>query len=43
MRWAIIKPHPAKLNNLIFHPLEIVSRYHEPQLQVAEITNICLI
>ena len=28
--------YPAKLNNLNFHPLEIVSRYRNPQLQVAE-------
>ena len=28
-----VKP---KLNDLIFHPFEIVSRYHDPQLQVGE-------
>ena len=26
----------AKLNNLIFHPLEVVSRYRDQQLQVGE-------
>ena len=26
----------AKLNNLISQPLEVVSRYRDPQLQVAE-------
>ena len=26
----------AKLNNLNFHPLEVVSRYRDPQLQVGE-------
>ena len=31
-----INPPPAKLNNLKFHPLEVVSRYRDPQLQVAE-------
>ena len=29
-------PHPAKLIYLNFHPLEVVSRYRDPQLQVAE-------
>ena len=29
-------PSPAKLTNLNFHPLEVVSRYHDPQLQVGE-------
>ena len=28
--------YPAKLNNLNFQPLEVVSRYRDPQLQVAE-------
>ena len=27
----------TKLNNLFFHPLEVVSRYRDPQLQVGEI------
>ena len=26
----------AKLNNLKFHPLEVVSRYRKPQIQVGE-------
>ena len=29
-------PYPAKVNNLNFHPLEVVSRYRDPQLQVGE-------
>ena len=28
--------YPAKLIYLSFHPLEIVSRYRDPQLQVGE-------
>ena len=31
-----INPYPAKLIYLNFHPLEAVSRYSDPQLQVAE-------
>ena len=31
-----VNPWGAKLNNLIFHPLEIVSRYRDPQLQLSE-------
>ena len=38
-----INPYPAKLNNLNFQPLEVVPRYRDPQLQVAENTDICLI
>ena len=30
------KHNPAKLNNLNFQPLEVVSRYRDPQLQGAE-------
>ena len=33
----------SELNNLNFQPLEIVSRYRDPQLQGGEITHICLI
>ena len=29
-------PYPAKLINLNFQPLEVVSGYRDPQLQVAE-------
>ena len=29
-------PQSATLYNLNFHPLEVVSRYREPQLQVGE-------
>ena len=31
-----INTYPAKVNNLNFQPLEVVSRYRDPQLQVAE-------
>ena len=31
-----INPLPAKLSYLNFHPLEVVSRYRDPQLQVGE-------
>ena len=31
-----VNPYPAKLIYLNFHPLEVVSRYRDPQLQVAE-------
>ena len=29
-------PFPAELSNLNFHPLEVASRYRDPQLQVGE-------
>ena len=32
----MVNPFHAKLSNLIFHPLEAVSRYRDPQLQVGE-------
>ena len=35
-RVHIINPLTAKLFNLNFHPLEIVSRWRDPQLQVSE-------
>ena len=31
-----LNPYPAKINNLYFHPLLVVSRYSDPQLQVTE-------
>ena len=31
-----IIPYPAKLIYLNFHPLDVVSRYRDPQLQVGE-------
>ena len=34
--WPNVNPYLAKLNYIIFHPLEVVSRYHDSQLQVAE-------
>ena len=40
--WSV-NPLPAKLSNLNFHPLEIMFRYCDPQLQVGENTYICLI
>ena len=33
---ANINPYPAKLINLNFQPLEVVSRYRDPQPQVVE-------
>ena len=33
---AKINHSTAKLQNLNFHPLEVVSRYRDPQLQVGE-------
>ena len=35
-RDALIKLFFAKFSNLNFHPLEVVSRYRDPQLQVGE-------
>ena len=32
----MINPYPAKVIYLNFHPLEVVSRYRDTQLQVAE-------
>ena len=37
--WLNINHVPAKLSNLNFHPLEDVSRYRDPQLQVGEIVE----
>ena len=34
--WCSHNPLTAKLLNLNFHPLEIVSRWRDPQLQVSE-------
>ena len=34
--FSIINPLTAKLFNLNFHPLEVVSRWRDPQLQVSE-------
>ena len=31
-----VNPYPAKLIDLNFQPLEVVSRYCDPQLQVGE-------
>ena len=31
-----MNPYPAKVIHLNFHPLEVVSRYRDPQLQVDE-------
>ena len=33
---ALINPLSAHLNNLNFHPLGVVSRYRDPQLQEGE-------
>ena len=32
----LVNPQSAKLNHLNFHPLEVVPRYRDPQLQVGE-------
>ena len=34
--YILINPYPAKLIDLNFHSLEVVSRYHDPQLHVCE-------
>ena len=36
IRALLTNPDAAKLINLNFHPLEVVSRYRDPQLQVDE-------
>ena len=36
VQWFIINPYPAKLIYFNFHPLEVVSRYRDPQLKVGE-------
>ena len=42
---TMITPYPAKLIYLNFQPLEVVSRYCDPQPEVVwlKITHICLI
>ena len=35
-RISYVNSISAKLLNLNFHPLEVVSRYHDPQLQVGK-------
>ena len=32
-----------KINNLNFHPVEVVSRYRDPNFNWVKITHICLI
>ena len=36
-KYVVINPLTAKLFNWNFHPLEVVSRWRDPQLQVGEI------
>ena len=36
-----VNPYPAKLINLFFQSLEVVSRYRDPQPRVVENTHIC--
>ena len=36
VRYSDFNPLTAKLFNLNFHPLEVVSRLRDPQLQVSE-------
>ena len=38
---VIINPYSTDLFNLNFQSLEVVSRYHDPQLQVLKIYVIC--
>ena len=38
-----LNPYSAEYSNLIFHPLEVVARYLDPQLQVGENAHICLL
>ena len=33
---AHVNPCPAKLSNFNFNPVEVVSRYRDPQLQLCE-------
>ena len=39
----IHKPSSAKLNNLNFHPLDVVTRYRDPQFKWVNIIHICFI
>ena len=39
----LFKHYPAKLIYVNFHPLEVVSRYRDQHLQVADNDHICLI
>ena len=32
----LVNPYPAKLKDINFPPLEVVSRHRDPQLQVGE-------
>ena len=34
--YSLVNPYPAKLNNVHFQPLDVVSRSRDPQRQVAE-------
>ena len=36
LAFQIFNPYPSKLNYLNFQPLEVVARYRDPQIQVAE-------
>ena len=36
IKFDLFNPFAAKLSILIFHQLEVVSRYRDPQLQVGE-------
>ena len=39
MKTLTLNPLAAKIFNLNFHPLEVVSRWRDPQLQVSEIVS----
>ena len=36
LSFKVLSPYPAKIIYSNFHPLEVVSRYRDTQLQVAE-------
>ena len=36
VQYSIIHPFQAKVSYVNFHPIEVVSRYREPQLQAGE-------
>ena len=42
--WVKVADGGLRLSRYLnFHPLKVVSRYRDPQLQVVKITRICLI
>ena len=43
LKQCCLNSERAKVFNLNFHPLEVVFRYRDPQLQVGEITILCIL